>query len=182
MAALPPENTTRYFVDYTTGRTAHTVMFRSSGGVSDAQADGAINFVLDLLMPVCYTAWSVTGCRKALAGSTVTLPVSMPFTEGLTGELAGTLPEEAEPREHRWVGRGVSSGRTVTFSIYGILQPFTADYRIDSGEGAIPWVASTVAALNAGGGMFVTIASDPAVWYPYVSQNNNSYWETDARR
>lgn len=179
---LPPSNTTRYFVDYTTGRVAHTVMFRAAAGVSDTQADGAINFVLSILMPVCPTTWQVTGCRKALAGSDVTLPVTLTFTDALVGTNGNGLLEEHEPREHRWVGRGVSTGRQVAFSIYGIRQDFLADYRVNSGEGAITWVADTVAALNAGSGMFVTIAGDPSIWYPYVNQNNNSYWETDARR
>lgn len=181
MAPLPPNNTKRVHVDYTTGRRQHTMQVR---GHASSSPVGILSDVFDFLNTIKLrlpTTWEVTGVRYTETGGSITLPIDPSFLAGFSGENVDTPFEVQETVEWVWVGRGLTSGRRVEISLYGILDNVPGDFRFNA-ETAAPWVAASIAALNAAPEGFATIVPDNAQWYPYVNVNYNSYWETRSRR
>lgn len=183
MAPLPDNATEVWYVDYTTGRFEHTFQVRTTNGVSINAVDGAINFVLGILVNVLPTSWRVIATRRRQAGSNLTFPVSLPLTEAFQGANAGAIqPLYTEAREVAWVGRGVDTGRRVELSLYGLLiQAMPDNYRIFADDAQDGWAGDVQEALNAAANVFITIGGDPALWNNYANVNFNSHWEGELR-
>lgn len=180
---LPANNTTRYFVDYTTGVRNHSFVARVDEGVTAATADAQIAEVIGALRGALVNPWAVTGTRVQLAGEDFSLPTSLPETESLTGNSgAGILNAMDEPRQLTFVGRSLVTGRQVRVGFYGATFTTPGTYRLGpAGLGGIVddvLVALFTAAFN---GVFVAIDGANVLWKQYANVNFNSYWETEAR-
>lgn len=182
MAPLPGNSTAVLYVDYTTGRRAHTFQVRFDNVEGPSAAGEAALAFLEPLALVLPPEWAITGTRYRAIGSSITLPIQVAGLEDFTGNGPASLAEVNEPQEWVWVGRGLVSGRRVEVSLYGLLLATPDDYRYTSAN-APPSLNAARAALEGGApSNFITIGGDLPVWYPYVNVNNNSYWETRARR
>lgn len=185
MAALPPNSTARFWVDYVVGANEHTFMVRfNAATVSAFSVAETIADILGFVQSSLPSSWVVLRARVAPAGSDISLPFSLAGT-GLAG-FAGTninpLPSNQAPRELVYVGRSPTSGRRVRFSLYGGLFDTPPDYRFGPGETAFA-ALEIFAALDAASqaGRFVAIDGSAADWYSYVNVNYNSHWESEAR-
>lgn len=189
MAALPSNNTACLFIDYRTqiGGVEHTLMLRpaSSSGSDITDTANALLSALNALGQGFFrTNWRVITGRARAAGSDVTAPVPLPA--GLTafaGSNNNTYTADREAVEARFVGRSPTTGRRVSFSIYGIggnipINPFRITGAA-SGNGLL--VRNAVAALNASGGALRCIDGSVPQWYEYLNLNYNSYWERRIR-
>lgn len=178
---LPDNNTARLFVDYTTGRNAHTLICRYDQQNDLAVPIGAVLQFLTALQPVLNLLWAVTGVRNQAAGSIVTLPVDPLGLDGFQGGSQSSLDLSKEPLQYVWTGRGEQTGRQVRVGVYGIQAEPPATYRW-TGAGRPAWAADAAESLRLTRNLaFITIGEDSAVWRDYVNANYNSYWETEAR-
>lgn len=177
MAPLPPNSTSRAWVDYTDGVNGHSLMVRFDSTIL-AVAD-CLGFVDDFFTAIASDlfAITVTGARWAEAGGNISIPVTWPG-ESVYG--SGVMPVVAAPKEIRWVGRD-QNGKHVSFSVYGCDLAVPDTYRIISSGDNLP--NRGVLAINAASadGAFLTISGLRPTMKNYVNVNHNSYWETAAR-
>lgn len=186
MAPIDPNETARVWLDYTTGggSTAqlHTIMMRHNGtGAGDAAAalDALAAFIGAAEPQSFFDGWQVTGARYSEAGSSISLPTGIPA--GMVG-FVGTGQELAnrvsQSREVRFVGRGTTSGRRVSLSLYGMVDNLfnEADFRVERTGAA--WVDRMLDVIEGQGvQLFVTVAGDRATFKDYANWQFNSYWE-----
>jgi len=176
MAALPPSNTARFWLDYSDGVNEHSITFRIAPTATlltiKSQVD---NFLLEL-EPGLHVI-TILGCRVAVAGSNVTNPTAW---TGAATYGTGAMAAEDAPREVRFIGRS-TDGREVSISVYGTSFSVPATFRITSAANAT--IADAILALaNASAlGVGLTISGEVPVWKAYASYNYNSYWEREAR-
>lgn len=182
MAAVPSTTTGRYFLDYTTGRIEHTLMVRYRGATPDfAQVGQELGALLGQLAAGLPATWRPVRARYADEGSDVTLPIAMPAVlANVVGTNGAALPAADEPREHIYVGRSPTTGRRVRLSIYGLLGPTPANYRLGPGETGAT-LAGVFNTLNGSPDVFLTVDGSKPTWYSYLNVNYNSYWERRAR-
>lgn len=181
MAPVPPNLTSRVFVDYTTGRREHTFQVRFAPGITPAALDAGIRQFLNTLQTVLPTTWRVLRTRAQFAGTSISIPIALPLTSAFVGTQAGGIAAVNEPREVTFVGRTDDQGRRAELSLYGLNITTPDDYRIE--EGADGPITAAIGALRAGGtNLFIGIDSERVNWYGYANVNFNSYWETRARR
>lgn len=180
MAPLPDNSTGVMFFDYTTGSVQHTAQLRFGPGSGPAIVTLFTELAL-AMTNVLASAWRVLGVRQRAAGAMIALPYAS------AGTLLGFMPASGvgldpvnEPREYRWVGRGSTSGRRVTFSLYGVTIGTPPSYRYPA-EGGPPSLNEVYSRLMGGYSGLVTVGGDAPIWQPYVNVNYNSYWETEAR-
>lgn len=190
MAPLPATNTARIWFDYQTADTGreHTAQFRipdiSPGTLAAAQASFAA--VLTALgASNLRETWRVLRCRYAGVGSTIELPLVLAsFFDTFTGTAVGAYPVDREAVELRFPGRSPTSGRKVSFALYGLRANLSLNnFRYESSaSGFGAYVAAVVGELNGAGNNFTTIDGTSPLWYPYATVNYNSYWEAEIRR
>lgn len=176
MAPLPPNNTACMWVDYTNGVDEHSLMVRYAGDANFADAATAVAGLFTVLTSELYLI-TITGARYRSAGSTITLPNTWP---GATSYGSMDMPDVLGPRELRFQGRD-TTGRDVSWSIYGWKGDTPANYRILLTESAV--IEAAIAHIDdvSDGGSFCTIAGDVPTVYPYANVNYNSYWEKERR-
>jgi len=187
---LPPNNSPRYFFDYTTGNTdfsqVHTCAWRTVD-----EGINAVNVQLKFLAFLnaigaanLRDGWAVTGLRYQEAGSIFTVPVAL--DSGLAAfEGTGTPAEVAylEALEWVWSARSPVSGRKVDFSLYGLTVDVSSTFRYTPGDAEYPlFVSNTIGVLvSAPLGTPVTIDMQVPTWYNYINVQWNSYWERKLR-
>ena len=180
MAALPDNSTGVLYFDYTTGVNQHTAQMRFSPGDAPTCVTLFVQ-ILEALSAVLAASWRVTGVRIRAAGGVVALPYASAATPMAFVPSSGVgLAPEFEPREYRWVGRGLTTGRRVTFSLYGVTVSTPPSFRYPAAGGP-PSLAEVYNLLSGGFAGQVTVGGDGMYWQPYVNVNFNSYWETEAR-
>ena len=175
LSPLPPSNTARLFVDYSTDNYDHTMMFRysPSAGISAAQA--AID---DFLTNVSGTTSTLTirGVRAAASGSDITNPVGSDLS-ATYGD--GTEAIAVAPRELRFVGRS-TDGRKVSISVFGYEGSTPDTYRFLPDDNA--FLDAAVASLVSNSTIIgLTISGAQAIWKTYVNIQFNSHFETRNR-
>jgi hypothetical protein len=189
VAALNPNNTSRIFWKFRTSLIGieHTVQVRPAGldPVSRLNAESTMRGVVEALGAAFFRQnWRFFEGSAAAAGGDFT--TSLPFIDGLdlfVGSNVSVLTPEREALEMRFVGRSPSTGRKVSFSLYGMRQNLAiGSFRLNggaSGDGLL--VRNAVAVLNGSGGAFRCIDGTEPIWYEYVNLQYNSYWERRVR-
>lgn len=191
MAALPENNTARIWFDYITGNLAtsqeHTLLIRGFGPevtTGDVQ-DYLFLFLSALGAANLRQGWRVQGVRLSQAGTNFSIPVPLvPDLASFVGTNTGSLAASEEAREWAWEGRSNTTGRRVSYSIFGIVGATPTNFRLVAGGASPTWVAASIAALgNASvpSTIGTTIDGSKPVWYSYVNVNYNSYWERRIR-
>lgn len=176
MAALPPESTERWFLDYTVSGVEHTWMCRTATGKSASEASSYFTDVLDLFEGALFE-WTVTGLRKSAIGSNVSLPQTWggDTTYG-TGTAVSTIQ-----RAHAFSFTGRDEeGHKIRMFLYGVNAPTEGDYRFDTSESA--GVDAVVDYLNSVVGGFITIAGNAAVWNAYANSVIPIFWQKKLRK
>jgi len=191
MAPLPQNFTARIFFDYITGNAAtskeHTVAWRYSTSVLpalDMQA-AFLGFLTALAPSNLIAGWRVLRVRTQAAGALFSFPQTVSVAlAAFVGTSNASYPQNREAEEWSWQGRSGSSGRRVDFSLYGLGATPPVNFRYPTGAPSPAWVLSTVNWLNAplGPDRPVTIDFSTPVWYSYVNEQANSYWEEQIRR
>lgn len=178
---LPENNTGRLFIDYTTGRLEHTLIFRFGASATAADALGRAELFLGALQSLLAPNWAPVSARVQEAGELIALPFDLGGLTEFSGGLPTDIPEADEPRQFKWVGRGVTSGRKTSVGLYGLGIAQPPDYRY-SGLELQGQLENALNVLRNGAVTApVTIAGDAATWYDYVNVQYNSYWERRAR-
>ncbi len=178
---LPENNTARLMVYYTTGRREHAIQVRY---VPPASVDDATDLLLAFLTPIVNylpTTWAVLRAEHQEAGAIVRFPVTLGSMAGFSGTNGATLNEAVEPREYRWMGRGLVSGRRTSVSLYGVLLTSPGNYRFTEATMPSEFLTTISVLQSAPAAVATTIAGDEPAWKPYINVNYNSHWETEAR-
>lgn len=177
MAALPQNNTHRFFLDYQVGGDKHTLSVRYGGTFADyTAAMSMVSDILDELDSSMYLT-TVLAARRQASGTDVSLPVAW---SGSSSYGADAMPNERRPYETRWLGRS-NDGRRTSFSLYGLKTALSAGFRLTTAASAEIAAVDAILAAAALAGTWVTISGNPPEPYPYVDINFNSYWEGEAR-
>ena len=177
MAPLPDNTTATYFVDYQFGGQEHTMQFRYTDVVTLPAVIAQVNEFLAALAPIMSSDWEIVGARFRATGSNVSLPTEPPVEPAPGG---GVLDPSQNPRFVSFIGRGGISGRRVRLYVYGLTFVTPDDYRLDAAPGNPVGDARLVLDSNPEG-IFVTVAGDNPLWYPYANVGYNSYWEREQR-
>jgi hypothetical protein len=177
MAPLPANNTARAWTEYSDGVNQHVLMTRfDASALSVADALGFVEEFLADIDDFLYEI-EIGGARWAEEGSDISVPVTWP---GATTHGTDPMPVLLAPRETRWVGRD-SSGRKVSFSLYGCKYTSPDIYRIISSGANLQNLGVLAINLASAAGTFITIGGNRATMKNYVDVNFNSYWERAAR-
>lgn len=184
MAPLPPNSTGRVWYTYVTGLVStsreHTVMLRIGTEVTNDQADAVMLSILEGFGAGAFReGWRILRADIAAAGSTFSFPYQ-PAAELLdfvgTADIVVPYRASDEAIEDTCQGRSPVSGRRVDFSLYRAVGPIDTTFRY-----GMPLAVATALSVGSGSGVPICIDGEAPVWYTYVNQNYNSYWERRTR-
>lgn len=181
MAPLPPNNTGVVFFHYTTGITKHVTQLRYS---VEAGAEGVVAVMEEFitpLQPLLSDEFRFLRAEHRAQGTNFTLPIPLGTLAAFAGSDSDAPEQVDTPKEFVWVGKSITGGRAWELSLYGLQLGFPPDYRFE-GPGVPPSMAASILALQDAFGEFVAIDGGAVVVYDYVNVNNNSHWETEARK
>lgn len=176
MAALPPENTQRFWVAYYDGWYNHELMLR---GRTDTTNGDFITIVQDFMAAIstAFYAITLTGYRHADAGDTFSNPVTL---AGTITFGSGVMPGANAPRELAWEGRSNDS-RLVSYSMYGYAGATPNVYRFQAEDiGALSDARDVLDGAH-DDGLLCTISGLKAEMKGYINFNFNSYYEEKRR-
>lgn len=182
MAALPENNTNRLFFDYSTGVSAtsraHTISWRyAAGQPTDSVQSAFLTFLNAVTAAGVRQGWRVTGVRQQTAGTLFSVPIT-PLPALLLFVGTGDTPYNArlEAVEETMQGRSLATGRRVDFSLYRAIVDADGNFRI-----GLPASWQSALSTASGAGNLLAIDGAEPIWYTYLNQNYNSYWETRSR-
>jgi hypothetical protein len=174
VTALNPNNTRRYFLNYSTSAAAHTMMLRTTTAVNAFSASFIFNDI--------FTAWAsdlslvtVNSMEMAEKGTNVRNPVlySGAATFGAAAEVGNLAP-----RQICFLGRS-TDGRRARLFLFGYKGATPTDWRFTVADHAA--VGTVYNLLNSNPGVFLSISELATVKYNYADVNFNSYWERELR-
>jgi hypothetical protein len=176
MAALPESNTTRWWLDYTVSGQAHSMLMRTTTDKTAAQVSTVFSGFFDLLDTASVYQIDVTGMRKALVGSNVTLPQTY---LGTTQFGAGTaIGNDFRAKTFSFTGRD-DTGHKIKLFVFGAITQADGDYRLQVGTDT--HIDQVVDYLNALNGFWNTINEGHPVWNAYANVGFNDHWIKRAR-
>lgn len=167
---LPPNNTSRYKLQYVTGNIAHELQNRTAVGITAAAAS---SLFVSVLTAISADLWSltVTGMTFAPAGSDIFNPVT--FT-GTTAFGLGSPSLEESIRSLSVVGR-TTGGRKVKFLLFGFKGNKTDNMRITPAENAN--VGNMLGQIAAASSQFFAIDGLKPIYASYVNVDYNDHWQ-----
>lgn len=175
MAALPSNNTKRFFLDYDTCGFGHTLLCRTTPTVTAADAGATINAFL-LAIEAEFRLITVTGFRSAAEGSNLTFPETWPGDASF-GAGAGSAFESAHYMDY--VGRG-QTGHRCRVAVFGMINASAGDdYRLTVAENVL--VSNAIDELTSDANIFNDVDGQSVVWNPYANVGTNAYWRNKIR-
>jgi hypothetical protein len=192
LPALPENNTDRLFLYYSTGGGAtaqeHVMTIRYNASLanpSDIMSDLGDSMGGEGMEAQLFQDWQFLRGETQAEGSQFRFPISIagPLTAILGTGLDNASPTQ-QAREVRLIGRGNTSGRRVSLSIYGVndLQIEESDFRFDPTAGSIIGAIRVNAAVTGlSGAAYINIGKGATTWYTYVNWQYNSHWESRQR-
>lgn len=174
MAPLNPNNTMRFFVDYSTGNVEHTALIRAIAPQSPADVGTQVDGLLTAISGQ-FCLITVNRVRFAPAGSDISAPVATGIEGNVYGSgAAGTLTQATS---WNFVGRS-GGGRRCRFSIFG-YEGAPSDFRLTEAESTE--VTAALAWLNGAANSWRAIDGLKPLWYPYADVSINAYWQRQLR-
>lgn len=172
MAPLPPSNTPRYKVLYTTVFEQHSMEIRSH--ISPSALGTLVNDFMTAIGASALVA-TIDEVQFAADGSDIFNAV----TTGIEGNSYGTgAGYDAQTAwYYSWIGRS-SDGRRVRLYRFG-ASSLGNDFRFGRGEGTGLDAATDV--LVAAGADIVTIGDLQPVWKFYINAGVNAHWQKAVR-
>lgn len=176
MAPIDPNNTPRFWLDYSDGLHNHSQMWRCADNTQFEELMIVVNAFWNAIDSSFYEI-TILGARVALRLSDISSPIAW---TGSNTFGTGAITPFNSPRELRWEGRD-AGGAKVSWSAYGFSGGGPGTYRFLAGE---------VAALDDGtsqiqggidDGIIVTAAGLAPILKTYINFNFNSYWERKQR-
>lgn len=167
---LPPNNTTRYFLNYTVAGISHTLQQRVDGTATDSGALAAFNDFLDALDGVLGTNATFLGVDKAVAGSDVRNPVAGWTPRSGAGGF--TVTGDARAFQISFTGRSVD-GRKVKWQMWGVGPSSDGDFRWEPGD--IAYLDDAIASMASFANHWVTISSLKPVMHTYTNYGYNDH-------
>lgn len=192
MAPIPPSNTFRVYLDYTSQGIAHTQEWRLSGTPSEAtMATFAANAAAANRVAML-SSDTITGARYSPEGEDFTLPLLFtPQAGNLTPGFVAVWAEDPEAAMVSLVGRGTAVARrwrVTLFTPYAFANSsvnWPSDNRYTLGENAAVdtlydlW--TTLLDATHGTSRVVTIGGDTIRPKGYINISKNAYWQRRQR-
>lgn len=173
MAALPPDNTKRFFLTYNVNGRNHTMMVRADGTVGDGSASEEIGAFIEAMEPKLYSTTFVKFEHSA-EGSSVRLPS---VWSGPTEWGSGASTPNA-PSAWSFTGKDIA-GHKFTLQLFGRSSAPTDDWRLSVADDSS--IGAAVAALETEEAIFLTINNATPIFNQYANQSMNAYWQRKAR-
>lgn len=175
MAPLPPDNTARYVVHYTSGGHPHTQEYRSQPPASPATMQTFLAQLWSDLSPILFLA-TIGDVVFYAQGSNVGNSVAMPLFIGQSYG-SGAPTNNTAALFLNFVGRS-SDGRRSRLSFYS---PVGTDpsWRFNFGESGD--VDNAILDLQSNSVNLVGIGGLPVVWKAYANVGYNAYWQRALR-
>lgn len=176
MAPLPPNNTDRWYFDYTAAGIDHTFLVRAAEGTTAAEVSTEISNLLTSIGIGFYAS-----SFRSLRFQAKSLDFSIPATySGSVTTWGSTTPDDTgRPTFSTLVGRS-GDGRRARVSIFGFKGiASVGDYRFNV-AGSTEW-QDAVDQLNAAEGIWLSIGETQPTWYQYVNVGYNAYWQRKMR-
>lgn len=174
LVPLAPDNTKRYYLDYTHAGVEHTMVVRTNQSVTDSAVVSQIDAFLTDISTLIQTI-EITGFRKSEILSNVTNPVTWTGAASYSVIAAQAV---SRPNFLSWTGRS-PAGYRARITVFGRNTSPTDNYRITTSESAP--VANAIDQLELVPGIFLAIDGDEPVWNPYANAGSNSYWQRKVR-
>lgn len=175
MAPIPPNNTQRFWVDYTVSGHQHTLLCRAGSTVTPSDAGGIIGSFFAAFADNIYLT-TIDGFRSAAPGVDFSTPQTWP---GAATYGNGTGPNHTSAWFYDFVGRG-DTGHRVRAAVFGAKTLTEGnDYRITPTEAS--WVADVLAALTSDGDIFLDVDYGVPIWKNYANSGTNAYWRNKLR-
>jgi len=175
MPPISPDNTQRFWVDYTVCGYQHTLQCRAGSTVVASDA-GATIAALFAVFDTSLFALTIDGFRSAVPGSNISVPETWPGDAGY-GSGAGVPADTAN--YYGLIGRGATGHKVRVYLFGATVSTFGGDYRISGGENALPGDAIT--ALTSDGDIWLDVDYEVPIWHNYINVGTNAYWRNKVR-
>jgi len=175
LTPLPPDNTPRMYVKYTSAHVQHEMVVRLGTAETSSDAVTRYNAAKTALLAQITTTDSLLGADFSAAGSNIRFPLAV---TGGTGTMSYTPGIGDEPIYVSATGRSLD-GRKVRIGLFNpSFKPSTYGYRITglSGPGANLWSLLTGASLDAR-----SISGGAVQWNNYLNIGLNDHWVGEER-
>lgn len=170
LSPLPPDNTLRYWLNYSVAGIDHALQSRVDPAGSDAGAIATFNGLLDELDPILATNAVFSGVDKAVAGSNVRNPVAGWTARSGAGGFSST--GDARAFQTSFVGRSVD-GRKVKWQFWGLGPTSDGDFRWEAGD--IAYLDDAIAYMASQSRYFLTISGLKPVMHLYTNYGYNDH-------
>jgi hypothetical protein len=171
---LNPNNTERWFLDYTVGGIQHSLLMRTAIPYTDANASTAIGGLLTAAGTLIQQI-TIVGLRKAVQGSNVTNAATW---SGNATYGTGAIPNNNRARFISWVGRD-TLGYRVRATLFGAAGTLDDNYRMTNVESSLVAAVNTYLAGRTND--WVTLAFNHPTWKSYANVGYNAYWTRQIR-
>jgi hypothetical protein len=178
VTALNPNNTERWFYDYTVLGDQHSLMMRTADSLEAAvaaeQIDGFLTAIEGGLIEI-----TTIGLRVARVGSNIT---NSEGTVGLSANYgSGAGSQINAPLQVTFVGRS-SDGHKARVGIFGWDGQTDESWRMTIVENGDVNAGVVFLQSITTGGFYVSISGEPVVWHPYANIGYNDHWVKKARQ
>lgn len=174
MAPLPPSNTDRYKLIYSTAPFEHSITMRVQPTVTAAQASTFYDGFLAQLIPLLGVI-TIVRLEKANINSDVFNAVTW---SGAATYGSGVPANIQEPAFISFVGKSLQ-GRRVRVTVFGITGVTQQDYRFQAGENAAADAARAV--LATGTDRWLAVDGIKPVWNGYANLGFNAHYQRKLR-
>jgi len=175
MAPISPDNTQRFWVDYSVCGHDHSLLMRAGSTVVASDASATMAAFLAALDGQLFLL-TVTGFRSAAPGTNITVPETW---LGAASYGSGAGSEYQSAWYYDFVGRG-ATGHRARAAVFGVVQLASgANYRITPAEATA--VGDALDVLVSDGDMFLDIDYEVPVWHQYANSGANAYWRNKIR-
>lgn len=179
VTALPPDNTMRGYLHYTSGGLPHTAQFRFGDPTTLAEATDAMNDIGAKMLPLMDSADNILGGEYSAAGSNIRFPLPSIITGNGTASGAVNNPINRSV-SLSVTGKGATGHIVVCqfFTLLGAAYNVTRVAYSALASNVQEWVDS----IRANESKEVVDISDSSVgWNGYINVARNAYWQREQR-
>ena len=166
-----------YWIDYTSGGTAHSMKLRKPAGTGAEAAVTSLTAVREAMRGVMSPADSVTGFRFRAASSDVAVPMTLTGGSGTAG--AGPVTGESKLLCVQVVGH-TTGGRKAQPRMYAVNAESLDAIRIPKASLNSLWL-DFYNAIAGPSATWVAVDGQVPLWAGYVNVNHSRYWQNRLR-
>jgi len=177
MAPLPPDNTPRIQVTYTSGGEPHTAEIRVANGTLKADALTRAQALADAMAVPMASGDNILGAYWIPSGTNIRQ--TLPITTASGGGAAGTITDESKTVFLSFTGRS-DDGRDTRFTFFTVLFDGQDTYRKALTDVSTP-VQDLFGEVTSNTLPAVTISGEEAIWNHYVNIGQNAHFQRKSR-